>query len=564
MQAKIAKAAPRAVRHDKLIYVPSNPVDYVSAIVIRAFMPAWKLVYLIFWRAVFPTLIVAAALSASGCSDRTESANAKGALAQSQLDAGQLAEARTTIGEAIAERDDIPQLHLLHARIELQADSRASAYSAYRTALALDSTNMEALVGVAQLGLQLGYVAESEEATDRVLDLDPNQPSGLLLKGLHNLIKRKYEDAIGNADAILAIIPNDEDASILKSRSLALNGKPDEAMAVVEQFRARGRDTLSVALTLLELYRLRGEGRLMVGELERVRRLQPDDASFDVDLADTLYKLGETPRARAIVAQRLLRPKLNDQTASALVRIWAEYDAQPLDAAALSEFASKAEIPAKKAVARLYLERNDPQRAVAVLSGAPAIDDIVALRARAAVAQGSLDPSLAQAEAILAKDRTHCDALVVKAQALLAKRRADEAISASTLASTACPQSPVTFVTLARAQEADGNNAGALIAFRDGFDRNDQDSALVRTYVAWLERQGQAARAVSIAGRLAKNAPSLLSGWKLYAEVCARVPSEKCGKAAEQGLIAARKRFGVDPRTDERPPTGLFGRLTRS
>jgi predicted Zn-dependent protease len=526
-------------------------------------MSAWKLVYPNFFRIVLSALILANVLVLSGCSDPVQSANAKGALAQAQLDSGQLAAARKTIAEAIADRDDIAELHLLRARIELQANSAGSAYNAYTAALALDSANMEALIGVAQLGLQLGHVSESEDATERVLAMEPRQPNALLLQGLHNLIKRRFDDAVANADAIMEVVPGDENAAILKARALALLNKPDEAFAVVDGARGKTGDTLSIALTLLELHRVRDNGAAMVPVLERVRKLVPDNASYDVDEADTLYKLGEPARARGILRQRLLDPKIDEQTASSIAGVWKEYEPDPLDAAALAVFGKQAGIPARKAMARLYLDRNDPARAMAVLSGAPAIDDIVALRARAGIAQRRPDESLAQVEAILAKDRTHCDALIAKGQALLAKRQFDAAIAASALATTACPQMPIGFITLAKAHERDGNKTGAMIAFRDAFDRNDQDSALVRTYTDWLLQQGEGTRAVGIARRLTHNAPSLLSGWRLYGELCARVSDADCSKNAEAGLARARQRFGVDPRSDEAPPSGLFGRLAR-
>lgn len=499
----------------------------------------------------------------TGCSDRTEDANAKGALAQAQLAAGQLAQARATIGEAIAERDDIAELHLLQGRIELQANSRAAAFSAYSAALALDSVNMEALVGVAQLGLQLGHITESEDATNRALTLDPRQPDALLLKGLHNIIKRRYDDAVANADMLLAMSPNDENAAILKARALSQQGKADEAFAVVNGIRSAGNETLSVALTLLELYRLRGDGAEMVSTLERIRHLSPENVTHDIDEADTLYKLGATAPAQAILRRRLLDPKTDSEWATRIVGLWQEYDPNPLDEAALGAIAKSAGLPAQKAVARYYLDRGDPNRAAAALAEAPYIDDVAALRARAGVMQGKLDESLAQVERILAKDRTHCDALVAKAQIMLAKRRADDAVSASTQASSTCPDMPVAFLTLARAHDAAGNQAGAAIAFRDAFDRNDQDSALVRSYVTWLERHGQGTRAVSVARRLTNNAPSLLSAWRLYSEVCGRNPAENCAADAKAGLERARKLFGVDPRSDELPQTGLFGRLSR-
>lgn len=482
-------------------------------------------------------------------------------MAQSQLDAGQIAEARETIADAIAQRDDIAELHLLRARIETQAKSPAAAFSAYSAALALDSANMEALMGVAQLGLQLGHISESENATDRILDMDPQQPNALLLKGLHDIIRRRYEDAQAKAEALLAMSPTDENALILKSRSLALMGKPDEAFAAMESARKTNGDTLSAAMTLLELYRLRGDGPAMVSMLDRIRQLSPGNADYDVDEADTLYKLGSDARARAILRQRMAAPGISDKTASAIVAVWKEYDPQPYDDAALGQFAKTASVPALEAMARFYLDRNDPVRAIAALANAPYIDDVAALRARADVAQGRFGGSFATAERILAADRTHCDALVVKAQVMLAKRRFGDAISASTLAASTCPQMPVAFITLARAHQAEGNKAGVSIAFRDAFDRNEQDSALVRTYSDWLMQQGLGTRAVSVARRLTHNAPSLLSGWRLYGELCARNPAEKCSKDAEEGLARARKRFGPDPRPDEQPATGLFGRL---
>lgn len=526
-------------------------------------MSAWKLVYRIFCRIVLPTLILLSVFATSGCSDPTQSANAKGALAQAQLESGQIGAARATIRDAIAERDDIAQLHLLRAQIELRAKSPATAFSAYSAALALDSANMEALVGVAQLGLELGHFSESEDATNRILALDPKQPNALLMKGLQDIIKRRYQDAVADADAILEITPGDENAAILKARSLALLGKPDEAFGILDGARKTTGDTLSLALTLLELHRVRDEGQAMVPLLERIRQLRPRDASYDVDEADILYKLGDDAHARTILRQRLLDPKLDDRAATDIARLWKEYDLQPLDAPALAGFAKSAGVPARLAMARFYLDRNDPVRAEAALSGAPAVDDIVAVRARAAVAQGRLDESLSQVETILAKDKTHCDALVAKAQALLGKRQMGGAIAASTLATTTCPQMPIAFVTLARAQETAGNKAGATVAFRDAFDRNDQDEALVQTYSAWLEQQGQGTRALSIARRLTNNAPSLLSGWRLYGELCARIPAADCSADAEAGLARARLRFGVDPRSDDAPSNGLFGRLAR-
>jgi Flp pilus assembly protein TadD len=119
------------------------------------------------------------------------------------------------------------------------------------------------------------------------------------------------------------------------------------------------------------------------------------------------------------------------------------------------------------------------------------------------------------------------------------------------------------YLVLARAHQLEGNQEGASIAFRDAFDRNNQDPELARTYTAWLVQTAQGDRAVAVANRLTKNAPALLSGWKLYLDLCTRVRDAGCTPDAEAGLDAAHRLFGVDQRTGEPLPTGLFGRLTR-
>ena len=197
------------------------------------------------------------------------------------------------------------------------------------------------------------------------------------------------------------------------------------------------------------------------------------------------------------------------------------------------------------------------------MRGAPPIDDIIALRARISVARGRLDEGLGQASAILQRDQTHCDALLAKAQADIAKGHALDAINASQMAASSCPQLATAYLVLARAHQLHGSRESVDIAFRDGFERNGQNFGLTHAYTDWLEQTGQGTRALAIARRLTINTPALLSGWKLYLELCARVPDANCKNEAGAGLAIARRRFGVDFRSGERPLISLFGRLSQ-
>ena len=519
-------------------------------------------IYLVMRRMGISTFLFVCMIIA-GCSNSSQSALEEGALAQSQFESGQLAAARQTIARAVAERDDIAELQLLRGQIEMAAKSPSNAFDAYSNALSLDSANVEALLGVAQLGLQVGRIKESEDAANRLLTLDPRHTGALLIKGLHNIVQRKFEEALKDADAIMATQPTDEGAVILKARSLALLNRQDEAFAVVENARKASGDTAGIAITLLELHRLRGEGEEMVPMLERLRTITPGDRRLDIDEADTLYKLGDTARARGILRRAIEMKGLEDSDAEAIVRLWGEYDPQPLDAEALRQFAAKAGLPAREAVARYFIDRGEPGQAEAALVGAPANADIAAFRARIALAQRKFDEALAQANAILAKDATHCDALIAKAQVSIAKGRADDAVVASQTAAANCPQLPAAHLTLAHAHQLKRNTAGASLAFRHGFENNLQDSGFARTYAAWLEQTGQGSRAVAVARRLTTATPALLSGWQLYRDICAKAPELACTADAEAGMARAKTLFGVDLRTGERPPPGLLGRLAR-
>src|SRR5690606_15379064 len=115
-------------------------------------------------------------------------------------------------------------------RIELAAGSFSGAYDAYNEALALDRSNAEALQAVSQLGLRTGHLRESLEATERILTLAPKQRDALLVRGIHALIRRRFDEAIGYADQMLADQGANENASILKARALFMKGEPESAL----------------------------------------------------------------------------------------------------------------------------------------------------------------------------------------------------------------------------------------------------------------------------------------------------------------------------------------------
>lgn len=516
-------------------------------------------IYHMFRTLLFSSLLVFQAALLTGCSDPEQKAMAKGAEAQALFDAKRMGEARTAIQKAIAIRDDITDLHLLHGRIEAATNNPEAAFSAYSTAASLDSANMEALTGVARFGMQAGHLQESEQAADHVLTLDPGDQNALLIKGIYNILHHRGEQALANADGILQRDPSSQGGVILKSRALSILDRPDEALKLVEPMGANA-PSVGITRTLLELYRYKSDGPAMITQLEKLRRLSPGDASFVLDEANALYKLGKPDAARALLRGLILSRSVDADNARAVTDLWDEYDPAPLEPAILGQFPTLANSAARKAVARYYLARGEANSAAQSL-GALSDADLVALKAQVDIAQDRVAPGLAAVDGILAQDKTNCDALLARAQATLALRRPTEAIIAAQLANANCPNLSPAFVVLAHAQQASGNDLAADLAFRDGVNHNTQDSRLTRTYMTWLEQRNQGVRAVSIARKLTNAAPALVSGWQLFLDLCKRDPDADCGADARYGLEIASRRYAVDRRPDDREPPSLFTRL---
>lgn len=513
-------------------------------------------------RRTIPAAFIFAMLLLSACSNSREKAMAEAGQAQALLDAGRIAEAQQMIDRAIALRDDVADLHLLRARIALAARSPDDAFNSFNDALALDTGNTEALMGVAQLGIETGHLDASEAAADSILTLEADQPQALLVKGLHNILHHRYEAALKNADAILAKTPNLENGGILRARALAMLDRSPEALTQIEKTHAANSDSLAISRTLLELYRQKDDAPAMVQQFDIIRRYLPRDHGTILDETNTLYKMGQTARARAFTMALLTAPHLRDTTAKLTTNLWDEYDPDPLDARGLADIATKGSEASRKAVARHYLRHNNPDKALLAL-GSDRADDSAALAAQAAIAKGQVPQGLAQASAILGRDKTHCDALLAKAQADLIGRRYATVVEEAQLGNANCPQLYTTYVVLARAQEAAGDITAADRAYRAGVRANVQDSLLARIYAEWLDRRGKTLQAIAIARRLTKSAPALLSGWKLYGDLCTRHPDAGCTELTATGLQDAKVRYAVDRRPDEPVAVGLLVQLDR-
>lgn len=491
---------------------------------------------------------------------RSDAAAAEEAVrAQSLFEQHRLAEARLAINEAITMRDDEPQLHILRGRIEMAAGSVPGAYDAYSNAMSLDPTNVEALQAVSQLGLQTGNLRESLEATDAILSLTPDEPQALLIRGLHAIIRSRFAEADGYADKILSRDPNDEGGVILKARVAVRKGAPADALRVLANYGLSKPETVGVVMTRLEVYRVTRDAPGMRSQFALLRTLAPDDRDVRLDEANFAFKDGRPQDGAKLLTALLADPKLPDEILPALFAVMREFSPDGLEDESLAAIKKTGSKPAKLALAEYLADRAKLASSRALLDGLGR-EDRHAVDASIAAREGRWRDAVTLTEQILDKDKTHCLALTVQAEARLQKNDLSGALRSAQVAVTQCPGQEAAWAIAARTYQRRDDIENARRIWRQGLRENSQNSHMTTAYVNWLLATGQDREALAASRRLTRAAPALLSGWRLYDDVCTRL-KQACTTEARKGIADAATLYGVDLLPGQAPPNGLFGRI---
>ena len=508
--------------------------------------------------------LLACVLLLSACGDGRQEAAEYALTAQSLAASGDFINARENIQQAISKRDDIAEYYLLLGRIELKLDRQINAFHAYKSALDLDTANPEALQSVAELGLQIGRIKDSEDAVDRLLVLNPQLTQALLTKGFIELDRGEIETAKKIAQQILQINPRDEGGVILSARSTALAGKPDDAMKIVDDAAAAIGRTDALNITALEISRAKGDLAGMKAMLSALSSKMPDNDVFAIDYANTLYKGGDTAAARNMLF-RLLQKRSGDQaTVSKIIDRWAEYDREPLSIDQLEIMVSKGPPPTRIALARFFLEIGNASAAQKLIK--PLADsgsnEAQALYARVLGALGKDADAARLAGKVLAIDKVNGDALLSRSALAIAGRRYEAAINDSGVVVRDAPENVDGYLSLASAHIGMGNARRARLVYEQGMDRLPQNRRLHVIYAKFLTDTGDDTRARSVLRELALATPSSTHAWALVLNECDRQGDTRCATEARNRLAKAKTTFVIDDPPGFPRRRGLFGRLS--
>jgi tetratricopeptide (TPR) repeat protein len=250
------------------------------------------------FRAIF--LSGAMLLAITGCASKTQRANEAYAQAQQFLTEGKFAEAKRELLRAVAIRDDVPDIWFALGQMRLQSGEMPEAFTAFGRADELRPGDANTLRPLAYTGYMIGATRLAQDAVDRLLALVPGDGQGLAVKGLLALDKGETEVTLAAAESILSTAPNDETGLLLKARAIAVDGKIDDAIKLLQAAATGPEPKPSINFALLQFYRAKGDIAGMQSVFPDVVKAQKGNADLALDYCNLLYRTGKIAEARKL------------------------------------------------------------------------------------------------------------------------------------------------------------------------------------------------------------------------------------------------------------------------
>jgi predicted Zn-dependent protease len=309
------------------------------------------------------------AVPLTGCS-YVKAYRARAAYAQYQdaIATGNLFQARLALLRLVSTEQDVADYWIELGKLQIQLGDYSGAYSAFSHAHELDRSNVEVLGTLTQIALMSRDLNVASTQARTLALLAPDHPAVALVHGFVAYESGDMDKAEQEADGLLGREPNNSLARLLKARVLMQKGKPNDAIAVLEdQHRTVPQDGGTVrALSLI--YRLRGDWRNFARLQADAHRLDPKNADFAQGEVEGLLRSGDVAGA-ARASAPLLSGTASPEMVDAVLRIWSRFEPKGSTLPSGLQLAQAVSGDRRLAFANYYNRVGKPQAAAALLGG---------------------------------------------------------------------------------------------------------------------------------------------------------------------------------------------------
>jgi tetratricopeptide (TPR) repeat protein len=448
------------------------------------------------WLPVFSAAALACASLLAACASADQRAARAAEEAQIALQMGNMAAARDALQRAVQAKDDVAGYWLELGRAYVALQQFGDAYFAYARAVELDRTNAEALQTLAEIALASGRVNEAEDFVEQLEVLQPGNLGSVLNRGFIAVRRRDYNGAISRADTVLAAVPTNQNAIILKARALVGKGLEDEGTQLLERHLQTRASDKAVLQALLNLYRYMEDRQGLARTAERLLVHEPDNVELKMTLVRELYALGRRESARS-AAMTLAKSPPSANVLADILSLWLTYESRSRSLADVRSLAGSSGPSARLLYAQFMLEAGAAREAAALLEEAakPPVTsgnaDRVAVFGRALHAGGAAGRGRELLDAVLEFDPTNILALRARADIALAEEDYDQALTHASRAVAEAPKSAQDRLRLARYYEQKGEPRLAEKVYWEAFQDVPGNGLIYKALREFLIRSGR-------------------------------------------------------------------------
>ncbi len=410
-------------------------------------------------------LSVSFALAGCGTSD----SRAKHALEdyQAATASNDLAGARKALLELVSAKEDVPDYWVELGKLQASTGSYSDAYYAFTRAYELNRTDPNILSAITELALRSGDLGGAEKHARELEIVSPGNPWIKVTDGWAAIKELRFEDALTTSDQMLANLPNNPGAIVLKSRALMGLKRDDEAEFLLsKQVQSQPSDVDSGQM-LAGFYVRREQWVQAAQTLRGIASQMPNDTRTALMLAEAAFRSGNAGEGRSVSA-RLLKPNADPDLIASVLNLWERYWPSPQRVQDARQLANSAAGLPQKLIYASFLNRMGaaPDGAHLIEKSATLPIDAKNAEANAVFADalwraGKLGEAKNRLDAVIAYDPGNSTALRARSELYLKTGNSKAALIDAQKLVTVLPNDPDDRLLLARCYMAAGNKRWA-------------------------------------------------------------------------------------------------------